>query len=92
MVQLDFSMCSAAQGKDSCWNCCGESHARSCDCPAQVASQLERLSEELETAAHPALDALTATVSHLDAVCTHVISRSAVPQIDCLRAYLYRAT
>jgi len=32
---------------------------------AQVASQLERLAVELETAAHPALDELTAKVNSL---------------------------
>lgn len=33
--------------------------------PAQVASQLERLAVELESAAHPALDDLTAKVRRM---------------------------
>ena len=41
--------------------------------PAQVCSHLERLTSELEAAAHPALDALTSKVSlslpHINAIC-----------------------
>ena len=45
-----------------CLFCFIQVRSEACSCAAQVSSQLERLAVELETAAHPALDELTATV------------------------------
>ena len=62
-----LSMCTGERSVFAALTCSfsiWEVRMEACNCAAQVSSQLERLAVELETAAHPALDELTATVSH----------------------------